>query len=99
MSPDTRCLRGKAGDQLGTGGSGKDFAELGALSVHEPIPGVEPGTYIAMLSHSGSRGVGGEVAKYYESIAQQGMPQLPQYMRSLALLPLSSPERKASWAA
>lgn len=98
-TPITRSLRGKAWDQLGTSGSGNHFAEFGALSVREPFLGLEPGEYLALLSHSGSRGVGGEVAKYYSRIAQQGMPQLPRHMRALAWLPLSSPEGKAYWAA
>ncbi|MFW5734193.1 MAG: RtcB family protein, partial [Oceanidesulfovibrio sp.] len=96
----TRSLKEKAREQLGTSGSGNHFAEFGVLTVHdEGLLGLQPGEYLAFLSHSGSRGVGGEVAKHFSRIAQQNMPQLPKQMRALAWFPLSSPEGKAYWTA
>ncbi|TVM15502.1 RtcB family protein [Oceanidesulfovibrio indonesiensis] len=96
----TKSLKNKAWEQLGTSGSGNHFAEFGALTVREEgLLGLEPGQYLALLTHSGSRGVGGEVARYFSRIAQQNMPQLPKHMRALAWFPLSSAEGRAYWAA
>ena len=50
----------KARGQLGTSGSGNHFVEFGAfrLAAADAQLGLEAGEYLALLSHSGSRGVG-----------------------------------------
>ena len=68
---DGRRLAGVAGHrgpkdrawaQLGTSGSGNHFVEFGALTVTDAAVGLEPGQYLALLSHSGSRGTGAQIA-------------------------------------
>src|SRR5579872_2779237 len=68
----TREHRDKAWKQLGTSGSGNHFVEFGVLTLTEPAAdlGLEPGTYVALLSHSGSRGSGAAVCSVYSGIAQ-----------------------------
>ena len=43
-------------NQLGTSGTGNHFVEWGSFHLTEPMFGLEPGVYLALLSHSGSRG-------------------------------------------
>jgi tRNA-splicing ligase RtcB len=53
-----RGLRGKGAEQISTSGSGNHFVEFGTLTLAEPDLGLEAGRYLALLSHSGSRGPG-----------------------------------------
>jgi tRNA-splicing ligase RtcB len=55
-SPITKHALDKARGQLGTSGSGNHFVEFGILTLDKPDMGLEPGQYLALLSHSGSRG-------------------------------------------
>ena len=50
--------------------------------------GVPPGVYLALLSHSGSRGPGAKVAKHYSDLAMAKHPGLPRELRHLAWLPM-----------
>src|SRR6202453_4727259 len=59
----TRALKDKARTQLGASGSGNHFVEFGIVTLTEPQLGLEAGEYVALLSHSGSRGVGAAVCK------------------------------------
>lgn len=80
-------LHEKAAEQLGTSGGGNHFVEWTSLTVHEENSlGVEPGRYIALVSHSGSRGVGYVVANWYTEVAQQYCAFLPPELRRLAWL-------------
>ena len=56
----TRENKDKAWRQLGTSGSGNHFAEFGILSLDHAAHelGLVAGQYVALLSHSGSRGTG-----------------------------------------
>src|SRR5688572_21076653 len=59
VTPITRrLLDTKAREQLGTSGSGNHFVEFGTLRVDASSQGFDlpPGEYLALLSHSGSRG-------------------------------------------
>jgi tRNA-splicing ligase RtcB len=60
----TKRLKDKAWKQLGTSGSGNHFVEFGTLTVLDGVVGLAPGVYLSVLSHSGSRGSGQEVAKH-----------------------------------
>jgi tRNA-splicing ligase RtcB len=61
-----RKNKDRAWVQLGTSGSGNHFVEFGALTIEEKNEiGLEPGRYLTLLSHSGSRGVGAAVAHHY----------------------------------
>ena len=59
VSPISRQNKDRAWSQLGTSGSGNHFVEFGLFTAHERIHGLAPGTYVALLSHSGiSRALG-----------------------------------------
>ena len=60
---------------------------------------LEPGTYVALLSHSGSRGTGAAVCDHYSKIAFSQFPDLPSELKRLAWLSLDSQEGKEYWAA
>ena len=69
VSPITRQMRDKAWTQLGTSGSGNHFVEFGAFTVTDDALGIPPGEYVALLSHSGSRGTGAKVCDFYSKRA------------------------------
>jgi tRNA-splicing ligase RtcB (3'-phosphate/5'-hydroxy nucleic acid ligase) len=95
----TRQNRDKAWAQLGTSGSGNHFVEFGVFTAREKIHGLEPGQYLALLSHSGSRGTGAAVCDYYSKIAVRKHPELPKELQRLAWLSLDEPEGREYWAA
>jgi tRNA-splicing ligase RtcB len=95
VSPVTRRFRDKAWAQLGTSGSGNHFVEFGKLTVTAPDLGLAPGEYLALLSHSGSRGTGAQVCEHYSRVARQ---RRPDYGR-LAWLALDEDEGREYWAA
>lgn len=98
-SPVTRVLLGKARAQLGTSGSGNHFVELGVLTLARPELGLEPGQWLAILSHSGSRGAGATVANHFSRLAMDLHPELPSELRRLAWLGLDTPEGQEYWYA
>jgi len=96
----TRRLKDKAWAQLGTSGSGNHFVEFGTLDVPADAGlGLDPGTYLALLTHSGSRGAGATVASYYSRVALAQHPELPGELAHLAWLDLQSSEGQEYWAA
>ncbi len=100
-SPITKSNRDRAWAQLGTSGSGNHFVEFGVLTVSttDGVPGLAPGVYVALLSHSGSRGTGAAVCDYYSKLATAMHPELPREFRNLAWLALDSPEGQEYWSA
>lgn len=99
ISPVTHRLKDKAWKQLGTSGGGNHFVEFGELHLTAPALGLEAGVYLALLSHSGSRGTGETVASHYSKIAMGLRPFLPQEIRHLAWLDLKSEEGMEYWRA
>lgn len=99
ISPVTRQRKDKAWAQLGTSGSGNHFVEFGTLKLEETIQGLEPGTYLALLSHSGSRGAGALVADHYSKLAMSLHPELPRELRHLSWLDLDDEAGQEYWAA
>jgi tRNA-splicing ligase RtcB len=99
VSPVTRKNFDKARAQIGTSGSGNHFVEFGTLTLEKPELGLEPGQYLAVLSHSGSRGTGAAVADYYSKLAMDLHPELPPELRRLAWLDLDSDPGREYWAA
>ncbi|MEZ4461236.1 MAG: RtcB family protein [bacterium] len=97
--PVTKGLKDKAWAQLGTSGSGNHFVEFGTLELAQDDLGLKAGTYLALLSHSGSRGAGATVAGYYSKLAQSLHPELPKELRHLAWLDLDSEEGHDYWQA
>lgn len=102
VSPVTQRLRDKAWAQLGTSGSGNHFVEFGAFTVDAEQGrslNLEPGEYLALLSHSGSRGTGAQVCDYYSKRAMARHEQLPKELKHLAWLSLADADGQEYWAA
>ena len=95
----TSRLKDKAWKQLGSSGGGNHFVEFGELILDAPALGLEKGMYLALLSHSGSRGTGEEVAAYYSKLAMDFRPFLPQELKHLAWLECDSNEGREYWGA
>jgi tRNA-splicing ligase RtcB len=97
-------LKDKAWRQLGTSGSGNHFVEFGELEVIEEDAkfGLKQGKYLALLSHSGSRGFGAQVAGHYSSIAKNMHPELATGggdLSHLGWLPMDSAPGQEYWLA
>jgi len=94
-----RTLKDKAYAQLGTSGTGNHFVEWGELTIADgALEGVPAGRYLALLSHSGSRGFGGAVADHYSKIAMT-KTKLPAEAKHLAWLDLDKDEGQEYWIA
>jgi tRNA-splicing ligase RtcB (3'-phosphate/5'-hydroxy nucleic acid ligase) len=92
-----QSLHDNAAKQLGTSGTGNHFVEWGSFRLHEPLLGLQPGEYLALLSHSGSRGVGFKIADRYSKLAMEKHPNLDKSVRHLAWLSLDSEEGQEYW--
>jgi tRNA-splicing ligase RtcB len=99
VSPVTKQNHDRAWAQLGTSGSGIHFVEFGKFTVLDRAAGLEPGEYLALLSHSGSRGTGAAVCDFYSKLAVRKHPELPRELQRLAWLSLESAEGEEYWAA
>jgi tRNA-splicing ligase RtcB len=99
VTPVTARLRDLAWTQLGTSGTGNHFVEFGLLRLDRPAAGLLPGSYLALLSHSGSRGTGANVASHYSKLAEELHPDLPKELRHLAWLSLDLAEGQEYWSA
>jgi len=97
----TREHKDRARVQLGTSGSGNHFVEFGELHLPEAIPEwkLPAGHYVALMSHSGSRGAGAAVCNLYSSIARAKLSPREQHFGQLAWLDLNSEEGQEYWAA
>jgi tRNA-splicing ligase RtcB len=99
VSPVTKEQKDNAWAQLGTSGSGNHFVELGTLTLELSELGLEAGVYLALLSHSGSRGTGAEVARRYSRLAMNRHKELPRELMHLAWLDLADQEGQEYWHA
>ncbi len=101
VSRVTRENKDKAWRQLGTSGSGNHFVEFGLLTLAEDAAdvGLKSGDYVALLSHSGSRGTGASVCSTYSAIARARMPKRFEHLGRLAWLDMNSHEGLEYWAA
>lgn len=99
VSPVTRAIKDKAWAQLGTSGSGNHFVEFGLFTAREEIEGLAPGEYLALLTHSGSRGAGAAVCDHYSKAAIAMHQDLFSELKRLAWLPLDSEEGREYWDA
>jgi tRNA-splicing ligase RtcB len=99
ISPITQRFRDKAWAQLGTSGSGNHFVEFGTFTVENHELGLEPGEYVALLSHSGSRGTGAQVCQHYSRVAMDRHAELPKELKHLAWLMLDEAAGQEYWAA
>ena len=90
ISRVTKDVFAKARNQLGTSGSGNHFVEFGVITLAKPDLGLEAGEYLALLSHSGSRGAGAAIANHYSKLAMSLRPDLPKELKHLAWLEMES---------
>ena len=90
-------MQGKAARQLGSSGSGNHFVEFGEIELFDnnalQLP---PKKYLALLSHSGSRGLGATIAQHYTKIAMDTC-KLPREAQQLAWLDLDSEAGAEYW--
>lgn len=90
-------MQSKAARQLGSSGSGNHFVEFGEIELWEgnalQLP---PKKYLALLSHSGSRGLGANIAQHYTKIAMN-ICKLPAEVQQLAWLDLDSEAGQEYW--
>ena len=96
-TPQLRHLKDTAMNQLGTSGTGNHFVEWGTFRLHEPMFGLQPGEYLALLSHSGSRGVGAKIADRFSKLAMEKHPDLDKSVKHLAWLSLDSEDGLEYW--
>jgi tRNA-splicing ligase RtcB len=92
-------LKDRAAMQIGSSGSGNHFVEFGLID----LPGgnewkLAAGKYLAVLSHSGSRGLGAEIARHYTKLAK-ALCLLPGEAANLAWLDLDTEAGQEYWAA
>ena len=92
-------LKGRAAMQIGSSGSGNHFVEFGLISL--PMDNewkLAEGKYLAVLSHSGSRGLGAEIARHYTRLARE-ICHLPGEASNLAWLDLNTDAGQEYWMA
>lgn len=95
-----RNLKDKAWRQIGSSGGGNHFVEFGEVEITDSDNewGLAPGSYLALLSHSGSRGLGANIAGHYTRVAMD-RTRLPKEAKHLAWLELDSEPGQEYWLA
>jgi len=98
--PLLKGLHTRAWKQLGSSGSGNHFVEFGIIEIPETdsVFNIPSGTYLGLLSHSGSRALGANIANYYTKLAISKR-RLPQEAKHLAWLMLDEAEGMEYWLA
>ncbi len=85
--------------------SNLEFAAPGSSSLNPEPRTLNPsfdlaaGQYLALLSHSGSRGAGAAIADHYSRLATHLHPELPPELRRLAWLDLDTDPGREYWMA
>jgi len=100
INPFIRGLKDKAWSQLGSSGGGNHFVEFGILEFEkdDAALNIPKGRYVALLTHSGSRGFGATVAGHYTKLAKDAC-KLPDVAKNLAYLDMSSNLGQEYWIA
>ncbi len=98
--PLLKQLHGRAWKQLGSSGSGNHFAEFGIIEIDDAddVLNVPAGKYVGFLSHSGSRGLGANIANHYTRLAMSKR-RLPQEAKHIAWLSMDEEEGMEYWMA
>jgi tRNA-splicing ligase RtcB (3'-phosphate/5'-hydroxy nucleic acid ligase) len=93
-------LQDRAWKQLGSSGSGNHFVEFGIVEIPErdELLGLDAGKYLGLLSHSGSRGLGANIANHFTKVAKEKR-KLPADASNLAWLSLDEEEGQQYWMA
>jgi len=95
-----RNLKDKAWSQLGSSGGGNHFVEFGIIEFAEAdvALNIPKGQYVALLTHSGSRGFGATIAGEYTKLAKADC-RLPDVAKNLAYLDLNTALGHEYWLA
>jgi len=98
--PFIKSLKKTFYKQLGTSGHGNHFVDMGYVEIDNSTDELDlkKGAYFAILSHSGSRGFGAEVARHYTRIAKEKLG-LKGEAANLAWLDINSEEGIEYWKA
>lgn len=98
--PLVKSLHERAYAQLGTSGGGNHFVEWGVMEFEQDDAAlnVPKGKYVALLSHSGSRGLGATIAGHYTRLAKT-LCQLPKEAANLAYLDMNGEAGQEYWLA
>ena len=93
-------LKDKAWSQLGSSGGGNHFVEFGIIEFEQDdvLLNIPKGKYVALLTHSGSRGMGATIAGQYTKMAKE-VCKLPEVAKNLAYLDLNSQLGQEYWLA
>lgn len=93
-------LKDRAWKQIGSSGSGNHFVEFGIVELLDSKNefGLPVGKYLSVLSHSGSRGFGANIAKYYTNLARE-ITRLPREAQHFAWLDLDTEAGQEYWMA
>lgn len=99
-TPLLKQLKDKAYSQLGSSGGGNHFVEWGIIEFEkrDKVLNIEKGKYLALLTHSGSRGLGATLAGYYTKLAKE-LCKLPAEAANLAYLDMNSEAGQEYWLA
>lgn len=90
-------LRSKAVKQLGSSGRGNHFVDICEVCLDkENTLGLDAGRYVSILSHSGSRGFGAEIAEYYTGVAKE-ICRLPREAGPYVWLDMKSDAGEEYW--
>ena len=92
-----RQLQSKAAAQIGSSGSGNHFVEFGTVELDEGL-GIPKGRYVGLLSHSGSRALGANIANHFTKVAKQKR-FLPKAAANLSWFTLDEEEGIEYWKA
>lgn len=100
MTPFVKNLQDKAAHQLGSSGGGNHFVEFGIIEFEQDDEklNIKKGKYLALLTHSGSRGFGATIAGHYTKLAKE-ICKLPKEAANLAYLDMNSAEGQEYWLA
>jgi tRNA-splicing ligase RtcB (3'-phosphate/5'-hydroxy nucleic acid ligase) len=95
-----REMKDRAWQQIGSSGGGNHFVEFGVVEILNPVNeyNLAPGQYLAVLSHSGSRGLGANIARHYTKIAMDTC-KLPVEAKHLAWLDFHTEAGQEYWLA
>lgn len=95
-----KSLKDRAWSQIGSSGGGNHFVEFGIAEITDESNELKlpVGKYLSVLSHSGSRGLGANIARHYTKLAMD-MTRLPSEAKHLAWLDLNTQEGQEYWLA
>lgn len=99
-NPFVKNLKDKAWSQLGSSGGGNHFVEFGIMEFaqDDAILNIPKGKYVALLTHSGSRGMGATIAGHYTKLAKD-VCKLPDVAKNLAYLDMNTQLGQEYWIA